>query len=82
MEEKMHTPVFNIFTKELKKGGVPEKVFYLNIAFGFIAVLVIKIWSLIPIFILNHIFFKIISKKDDKLFSIISKSTLKKYFFH
>ena len=82
MDEKMYTPMFGIFTKELKKGGVPEKVFYLNIALGLISVLIVKIWSLIPIFILIHIFFKIISRNDDKLFAIISKVTLKKYFFH
>lgn len=80
MERSKYTPIYRSFTKRLTVCGVPETIFYLNVAIGVFIVLQLKMISLTPIFLLTHFLLRYLGRKDPDLFLILIRKTLKKYY--
>ncbi len=78
--EELTIPQYKALTMDLMYMGVPKNVFYGNIFCAITAVLQFKIFHLIPLFIFIHYFFKMLCKKDPKLFSVLKNMSLKKYY--
>lgn len=72
-------PLYKVFTKTIKIGGVPEQVFCANLALAIITVMFLSLWQLAPLFYIFHKVIKYLVAKDDNFIEILTKGTLKKY---
>ena len=78
----LEIPQYKALTMDLMYKGIPKNIFYGNIAVAIIVILQFRIYQLAPLFVIIHFIFKILCKKDPKLFSVLRRMTIKKYYIY
>lgn len=73
-------PLYKAMTMEIKKRGVPKKIYDIYFVFCLVTVLMFKNYYLLIVFFILHKVLKKISYQDDRLFFIIKNSSIKKFY--